>query len=130
MVAESGFVMEAAREIRGKKKLSRQEGQELAERWRASGLIAAEYCRRHRVKLHVLRYWATQSKREEAAKGRSEFFVVAAKPSQASNEDETGPADGARRIDGSSAVVIVVPLQPGARALAETLKAVFAESAR
>jgi len=122
--------METAREKRGKKKLSRQEGKELTEHWRASGLIAAEYCRRHRVKLHVLRYWATQSKRKEATEGRSEFFVVAAKPSQASNEDETRPDERARWIDGSRAVVIVVPLQPGAGALAETLKALFAESAR
>jgi hypothetical protein len=121
--------MDGKREERkGQKRLGAQEGHELARRWRASGLIASEYCRRYRVNLHVLRYWAGRSKRTEPTDEGSGFFVVTAPPKPEPNH-EAG-LEGSTRDDSSRAVLIVVPLRRGAVTLTEALRAVFAEELR
>jgi hypothetical protein len=100
---------------------------ELAARWRASGLTAAEFGRQQEVGAHRVRYWARRAKVGGVAGGQPEFYVMTAGGPAGAG---TGPRPQAEQVPsrrGGTAVVIVVPLPAGRRALADALGAVLSE---
>ena len=114
---------------RGRSRRSPEQGRRLVESWRASGLAAPEYCQRKGISLHALRYWASRSKSRGVSGSRPDFFVMTAGEYLATG-DEAKPGAEEVSPDEGKAVVIVLPLQAGAAALSNTLKAVFAEVRR
>ena len=110
-----------AAEKRGRR--SKEEGRCLVAGWRASGLSASEFGRRNDVPEHVLRYWAGRVRSGKTSAIRpADFYVVNAGEPQ---ENGARPETPSREV--AKAVVIIVPLRPKGRELAETLRAVFAE---
>ena len=103
------------------------QGRELAERWRASGLTAAEYSRRHGVNFHVLRYWAARSFEPKTRAKAADFFVVSAGHNPPKAQQEPQEAVDGVSGDHLRAVVIVVPLRGGPEALTEALRVLLAE---
>jgi hypothetical protein len=120
----------SARIQSGSERRSAEEGRQLAQRWRASGLIASEFCRRNQVPVHVLRYWAGRKSGGQAKLERStDFFEMTAGPRvAATNAPEVAGEHEAGAHDVSRAVVIVVPLRPGATSLANVLEVVLREA--
>jgi transposase-like protein len=107
----------------GSVRRSPAEGQALVERWRQSGLSVGEYCRKHAVGEHVLRYWLDKSEgRDRASAKASDFFVVAT-----SDEDARSGQASSVAKPSDQAIVIVVPLAGDARGLEQTLRAVMRE---
>ena len=129
IVAEIGRMDTAGeRRKRRGKPMRPDQGRKLAERWRASGLTATEYSRRHGVNFHVLRYWAARSSKSKTSTRASDFFVLSAGQNPPSVPRDRNQA-GERVVAAghSRAVVIVVPLQDGREALTEALRVLLAE---
>ena len=103
------------------------QGRRLAERWRASGLTATEYSRRHGVNFHVLRYWAARSPKSKTRTKASDFFVLSAGKNPASFPGRDQAVERVVGAGHSRAVVIVLPLQDGREALTEALRVLLAE---
>ena len=119
--------METTRRIEGRgTRRSPREGHEIADKWRKSGLRAAEFCQRYDVPLHVLRYWAATKPRRESPSAK-EFFMVAANGTATmgdATESDSHRADSGPR-DVAKAIVIVLPMRPGTTAFDAALASVL-----
>lgn len=104
---------------------SRTEGQRLVEQWRDSGLPVGEYCRKHAVGDHVLRYWLDKERDEAPANTGASDFVVVSTPR--GDEQRGGARVGVGVKPNDQAIVIVVPLGGEGRALEQALRAVMRE---
>jgi hypothetical protein len=83
------------------------QGRALVEQWRQSGLSVSEFCRRHAVGAHVLRYWLSRTAEPGGTAATGEAFYVVSAPGAESAEIGAASMSGRDRAGG--AVIVVLP---------------------
>lgn len=59
-----------------RRRMTMAEGEALIEQWRESGLSMQEFCRRHQVGLHRVRYWSRRIIQAPKEQSEQKFFVA------------------------------------------------------
>lgn len=102
------------------------EGQALVERWRQSGLSVREYCRRHGLGEHVLRYWLEKAAGGAGASSKAGGFFVVSTSGEVAHLDQSSASEVKTSHD--QALIVVVPLGGVGLAIEQMLGALTKEA--